>query len=257
MLGRLSIELPEGTRAFSRAVARSLPLLRGNRRIRYFLQSQNSLPRLQGVIVRRSSTCMAPGAARACQARSASWRSAHIPPRGHRIAPPIVDESILPSPERKTIAPARSKINPDDVDLTLRAFRKSNLANNVIVVHDGVVHDGVEALDCLFATGEHGGRNPDALPQVVLLDLKLPRLDGLQVLERVRTHRKTKLLPVVILTSVDRGSRSREGVHPRREQLCSEASRLSAVRRGRASARSVLAPLESAAATARSRRPIK
>lgn len=86
--------------------------------------------------------------------------------------------------------------NPDDVDLTLRAFRKSNVANEVVVARDGV-----EALDYLFATGSHAGRDANALPQLVLLDLKLPRLDGLQVLERIRGNPKTKLLPVVILTS--------------------------------------------------------
>lgn len=86
--------------------------------------------------------------------------------------------------------------NPDDVDLTLRALRKNNIANDVIVVRDGV-----EALDYLFATGQHAGRDPAALPQVVLLDLKLPRLDGLHVLERVRANPNTRLLPVVILTS--------------------------------------------------------
>jgi two-component system, response regulator len=86
--------------------------------------------------------------------------------------------------------------NPDDIELTLRAFRISNVANQVVVVHDGV-----EALDYLFATGSHAGRDAEALPHVVLLDLQLPRLDGLQVLERVRAHPKTKLLPIVILTS--------------------------------------------------------
>ena len=86
--------------------------------------------------------------------------------------------------------------NPDDVDLTLRAFRKSNIVNDVVVARDGV-----EALDYLFATGAHAGRDPNALPQVVLLDLKLPRLDGLQVLARLRANPTTRLLPVVILTS--------------------------------------------------------
>jgi two-component system, response regulator len=85
--------------------------------------------------------------------------------------------------------------NPDDVELTLRAFRKSNIANDMIVARDGV-----EALDYLFSTGRHAGRPPD-LPQVVLLDLKLPRIDGLQVLQRIRSHPRTRLLPVVILTS--------------------------------------------------------
>ena len=86
--------------------------------------------------------------------------------------------------------------NPDDVDLTLRAFRKSNIANEVVVVRDGV-----EALDYLFASGQYAGRDPNDLPQVMLLDLNLPRINGLEVLERVRAHPKTKLLPVVILTS--------------------------------------------------------
>lgn len=86
--------------------------------------------------------------------------------------------------------------NPDDVELTLRALRKSKIANDVIVVRDGV-----EALDYLFGTGQYAGRDPAALPQVVLLDLKLPRMDGLRVLERIRANPKTRLLPVVILTS--------------------------------------------------------
>jgi len=86
--------------------------------------------------------------------------------------------------------------NPDDVDLTLRAFRKSKIANEIIIARDGV-----EALDYLFATGQHAGRDNSSLPQLVLLDLKLPRLDGLQVLERIRANAKTRLLPVVILTS--------------------------------------------------------
>jgi CheY-like chemotaxis protein len=85
--------------------------------------------------------------------------------------------------------------NPDDVELTMRAFRKSNIVNEIVVARDGV-----EALDYLFSTGTPGGR-PPTLPQVVLLDLKMPRVDGLHVLERIRAHPRTKLLPVVILTS--------------------------------------------------------
>lgn len=84
----------------------------------------------------------------------------------------------------------------DDIELTLRAFRKSDLVNTVTVVRDGV-----EALDYLFGTGEYAGRDLSVLPDLVLLDIKLPRVDGLQVLERLRAHPRTKLLPVVILTS--------------------------------------------------------
>lgn len=83
--------------------------------------------------------------------------------------------------------------NPDDIELTLRAFRRNHITNDVVVVHDGV-----EALEYLFAMAD---RDHAALPQLVLLDLKLSRLDGLQVLERVRAHHSTKLIPVVILTS--------------------------------------------------------
>jgi two-component system response regulator len=86
--------------------------------------------------------------------------------------------------------------NPDDEALTLRAFRKSNVANRVVVARDGV-----EALDYLFSTGSHAGRDPHDVPQLVLLDLKLPRIDGLEVLRRIRSDERTRLLPVVILTS--------------------------------------------------------
>ena len=86
--------------------------------------------------------------------------------------------------------------NPDDVDLTMRAFSKSNIANQIVVVRDGA-----DALDYLFATGAYSTRNPAELPQLMLLDLKLPRIDGLQVLQRVRANPATRRLPVVILTS--------------------------------------------------------
>jgi len=86
--------------------------------------------------------------------------------------------------------------NPDDEALTLRALKKNNIKNEVVVAHDGA-----EALDYLFGTGKHAGRNTDVLPQVVLLDLKLPKVEGLEVLRRVRADKRTKLLPVVILTS--------------------------------------------------------
>jgi two-component system, response regulator len=86
--------------------------------------------------------------------------------------------------------------NPDDEALTLRALKKNNIKNEVVVAHDGA-----EALDYLFGTGKYAGRNTDVLPQVVLLDLKLPKVEGLEVLRRVRADNRTRLLPVVILTS--------------------------------------------------------
>jgi len=86
--------------------------------------------------------------------------------------------------------------NPDDEALTLRAFKKNKIKNEVVVVRDGA-----EALDFLFGTGRHAGRDVNDLPQVVLLDLKLPKVDGLEVLRRVREVEHTRLLPIVILTS--------------------------------------------------------
>lgn len=96
----------------------------------------------------------------------------------------------------------RSKIillvedNPDDVKLTLRALKKSNILNEVVIAEDGV-----EALDYLFGTGKFAGRNTSVKPQLILLDLKMPRLDGLEVLHRMRADERTALLPVVILTT--------------------------------------------------------
>src|SRR5215472_11184655 len=86
--------------------------------------------------------------------------------------------------------------NADDEKLTLRALKKNNISNEVVVARDGV-----EALEYLFGTGAYAGRNLTDMPQVVLLDLKLPKLDGLEVLRRVRADGRTKLLPIVILTS--------------------------------------------------------
>ena len=86
--------------------------------------------------------------------------------------------------------------NPDDEALTLRAFRQNKIRNPVVVARDGV-----EALDYLFGTGAYRGRDIAVMPQVVLLDLKLPKLDGLEVLSRIRANPTTKLLPVVVLTS--------------------------------------------------------
>ena len=86
--------------------------------------------------------------------------------------------------------------NPDDVELTLRAFDRCRIANEVVVASDGE-----EALDYLFATGKYEGRAPDASPTVVLLDLKLPKLTGLEVLRRIRANERTRRMPVVVLTS--------------------------------------------------------
>ena len=86
--------------------------------------------------------------------------------------------------------------NPDDEKLTLRALHKNKISNEVVVAHDGV-----EALDYLLGDGSDAGNHANDLPQVVLLDLKLPKLDGLEVLRRLRAHERTKHLPVVILTS--------------------------------------------------------
>ena len=86
--------------------------------------------------------------------------------------------------------------NPDDEALTIRALKKNNIGNRLVVVHDGV-----EALDFLFCTGVYSNRDPNDLPQTILLDLKLPKVDGLEVLKRIRADERTRLLPVVILTS--------------------------------------------------------
>ena len=86
--------------------------------------------------------------------------------------------------------------NPDDELLAMRALRKNNVMNEVVVARNGV-----EALDYLFASGSYAGRDTSTMPRLILLDLKLPKVDGLEVLKRLRSDERTKLLPVVILTS--------------------------------------------------------
>ena len=86
--------------------------------------------------------------------------------------------------------------NANDEELTLRAFRKANIVNRVVVVRDGA-----EALDYFFARGPHAERSPNEIAQVVLLDLKLPKVDGLDVLRALRADERTRLIPIVILTS--------------------------------------------------------
>ncbi len=86
--------------------------------------------------------------------------------------------------------------NSDDEALTLRALKKNNISNEIVIARDGV-----EALDFLFGTGAYASRVGGVLPQLILLDLKLPKLDGFEVLKRLRADPRTKLIPVVILTS--------------------------------------------------------
>jgi two-component system, response regulator len=86
--------------------------------------------------------------------------------------------------------------NPDDEDLALRALKKNRILNNVVVVRDGE-----EALDYLFGQGAHAGRDMSIMPAIILLDLNLPKINGLEVLRRLRADTRTKLLPVVILTT--------------------------------------------------------
>lgn len=88
--------------------------------------------------------------------------------------------------------------NPDDEALTLRALRKNNILNDVMVVRDGA-----QALDYLFMTGEYAGRDKHEMPQVILLDLRLPKISGLEVLRRLREDERTRYLPIVVLTSSD------------------------------------------------------
>ncbi|MCH7842752.1 MAG: response regulator [Chloroflexi bacterium] len=86
--------------------------------------------------------------------------------------------------------------NPDDEALTIRALNRSKISNDVVVARDGV-----EAIDYLFAIGSYSDRDVNDLPRLVLLDLKLPKADGLEVLKRIRADDRTKRLPVVVLTS--------------------------------------------------------
>ncbi len=86
--------------------------------------------------------------------------------------------------------------NPDDEALTLRAFNKLQIANPVVITRDGV-----EAVDYLFCTGAYAERNKSEIPAIILLDLKLPRIDGLEVLRRIRADSRTALLPVIVLST--------------------------------------------------------
>ena len=88
--------------------------------------------------------------------------------------------------------------NPDDVELTLHAFQKNNMANDIVVASDGA-----EGLDYLFGTGKYAGRDAEEPPALILLDLQLPKIGGLEVLRKVREDERTKRIPVVIMTTSD------------------------------------------------------
>jgi len=91
--------------------------------------------------------------------------------------------------------------NPADLELTLHVLRRNNLANRI-----EVARDGEEALDFLFCAGKHSGRNPNQMPKLILLDLKLPRVDGIEVLRQVKANPKTKSIPITVLTSSKEGN---------------------------------------------------
>lgn len=86
--------------------------------------------------------------------------------------------------------------NPTDAELTMRALKRKNMANQVVWVKDGA-----EALDFIFATGIYSDRNPEDLPKLILLDLRMPKVDGLEVLQKIKAEEKTRQIPVVVLTS--------------------------------------------------------
>jgi len=86
--------------------------------------------------------------------------------------------------------------NPTDAELTMRALKRKNMANQVVWVKDGA-----EALDFIFATGVYSDRNPEDLPKLILLDLRMPKVDGLEVLQKIKAEEKTRQIPVVVLTS--------------------------------------------------------
>jgi len=98
--------------------------------------------------------------------------------------------------QRKTILLVED--NPDDVELTMRGLKKNNVVNEIVVANDGVA-----ALNYLFGEGKYAGRDTRNMPVVILLDLKLPRIDGLEVLKRLRSDDRTKIIPVVVLTTSD------------------------------------------------------
>ena len=136
-----------------------------------------------------------------------------------------------------------------DAELTLRAFKARNFANQVFVARDGA-----EALDFFFGDGSHPLRDIGVVPKVVLLDLKLPKVDGLEVLRRLRADDRTRRIPVVILTSSREEPDIAAAYRLVREQLHRQAGGLRGVRARRVGGRAVLAALERAAALGRAQR---
>ncbi len=130
--------------------------------------------------------------------------------------------------------------NADDEALTRRALAKNNIRNTIVVAHDGV-----EALDCVFGTGSHEG--DPLVPEVILLDLKLPKVDGLEVLRRVRANARTRLVPVIILTSSKEGEGRAQRIWPGGQQLHPEAGGLRSVCGGGTPAGALLVGIERAA----------
>ena len=129
--------------------------------------------------------------------------------------------------------------NPRDVDLTLRAMKKRNLANNV-----HVVTDGAEALEWVFGEGRYAGRNIDHRPKVILLDLKLPKVDGLEVLQQLKSDERTRMIPVVVLTSSSEETRPGGELPAGCQQLHHQAGQLRPLPRLRHRAGPVLAAAE-------------
>ncbi|HKO94937.1 MAG TPA: response regulator [Polyangiaceae bacterium] len=124
--------------------------------------------------------------------------STHYVRKGTTYARELV-ETLAPRQDRRGMSDGVILLvedNPDDELLAMRALRKNNVMNEVVVARNGV-----EALDYLFASGPHAGRDTSTMPRLILLDLKLPKVDGLEVLKRLRSDERTRLLPVVILTS--------------------------------------------------------
>jgi two-component system, response regulator len=96
--------------------------------------------------------------------------------------------------------------NPSDAELTIRALRKNNIANTLLHLQDGE-----EALEYIFATGKYAGRNIDEIPKVILLDVKMPKISGLEVLKKIKSDERTRIIPVVLLTSSKENNDIQEG----------------------------------------------